>query len=88
MFRNALPLLVCCASLFCTDFSRAAEVPTPASSAILVQAKAYVYSGSVKTGKYHNASCRYFSCRNCKARFKSAAEAKAQGFVACKVCGG
>lgn len=47
-----------------------------------------VYSGNIKSGKYHNSRCRYFNCPNCKAVFSSPQEAIGKGFVACKVCGG
>ena len=46
------------------------------------------YSGNVKTKKYHNAQCRYFTCRACTVYFSSAKEAEAMGYIACQVCGG
>lgn len=50
--------------------------------------KGMAYVGNAKTGKYHNASCRHFTCKNCVIRLNSPAEARQKGFVACKVCGG
>lgn len=47
-----------------------------------------VYSGNPKSMKYHNSSCRYFSCKACTVRFSSAEEAVRKGYAACKKCGG
>ena len=32
--------------------------------------------------------CRYFNCKACTVVFQSAEEARANGYRACKVCGG
>lgn len=47
-----------------------------------------VYSGNPKSMKYHNAKCRHFNCKACTVRFSSPEEARAKGYVACKVCKG
>ena len=47
-----------------------------------------VYSGNVKTRKYHNERCKFFDCRDCTVKFKSAAEARKAGYDACGKCGG
>lgn len=46
------------------------------------------YSGNVKTFKFHNSRCRYYSCRDCVASFKSRDEAFSMGYSACRKCGG
>lgn len=77
--------LVLCLALPCLGAERRPSAPPPAPPSAPLAA---VYTGNVKTGKYHNASCRYFSCKNCTARFASPREAKQQGFTACNRCGG
>lgn len=47
-----------------------------------------VYSGNVKTKKYHNPACKFYDCRDCTARFKSSREAEAQGYTAYQKCPG
>lgn len=59
-----------------------------ANTARPVAAAQVVYSGNPKTMKYHNAKCRYFSCKACTVRLSSPEEARAKGYVACKHCGG
>lgn len=49
---------------------------------------AYVVHGNYKSRIYHNAHCRYFNCKACTVVFQSAEEARANGYRACKVCGG
>lgn len=44
------------------------------------------YHGNVKTKKFHRFGCRYYSCRNCLARFKTREEAIKAGYYPCKVC--
>lgn len=46
------------------------------------------YSGNVKTFKFHNSRCRYYSCRDCVASFNSRDEALSMGYSACRKCGG
>lgn len=47
-----------------------------------------VVHGNAQSKIYHNSSCRYFNCKACTVVFRSAAEAAAKGFRACRVCGG
>lgn len=49
---------------------------------------AYVVHGNYKSRICHNARCRYFNCKACTVVFASAEEARANGYRACKVCGG
>lgn len=49
---------------------------------------AYVVHGNYKSRIYHNARCRYFNCKACTVVFNSPQEARANGYRACKVCGG
>lgn len=44
------------------------------------------YHGNVKTKKFHRHGCRYYSCRNCLANFKTREEAIKAGYYPCKVC--
>jgi hypothetical protein len=44
------------------------------------------YHGNVKTKKFHRPGCRYYSCRNCLANFKTREEAIKAGYSPCKVC--
>lgn len=46
------------------------------------------YSGNPQSMKYHNSGCRHFNCKACTVRFSSPEEARAKGYVACKVCKG
>jgi len=39
------------------------------------------YSGNTRSRKFHRASCRYASCANCTAKFKSRQEAIDAGYV-------
>lgn len=39
------------------------------------------YSGNTNTRKFHRASCRYASCGNCTAKFKSRQQAIDAGYV-------
>lgn len=47
-----------------------------------------VFSGNVKTKKFHNPGCKFYDCRDCTARFKSRKEALARGYDECKKCPG
>ncbi len=47
-----------------------------------------IVHGNVKSKIYHNASCKYFTCKACTAVFPTAADARTRGYRACKVCGG
>src|SRR5690349_8480409 len=44
------------------------------------------FHGNVKTRVFHQASCRYYACPNCTAKFASAEEAKESGYRPCGVC--
>lgn len=60
-----------------------------AQSPVLAQvAKKSVYRGNAKSKKYHNQSCRYFDCKNCVVVFATPDEARRNGYIACKICGG
>lgn len=56
--------------------------------ALPVLAEAAALHGNPNSRIYHNSGCRYYNCKACTVVFASAAEAKARGFRACKVCGG
>ena len=44
------------------------------------------YSGNAKTRVFHVSGCRYFNCKACTVRFKSAEEARSNGYKPCKRC--
>ena len=44
------------------------------------------YSGNAKTRIFHVCGCRYFNCKACTVRFKSAEEARSNGYKPCKRC--
>lgn len=44
------------------------------------------YHGNVDSRKFHKSSCRYYSCKNCTAVFKSKSDAEKAGYIGCKVC--
>ena len=44
------------------------------------------YHGNVKSKKFHRHDCRYYSCRNCLARFQTREDATKAGYYPCKVC--
>ena len=44
--------------------------------------------GNAQSRIYHNAGCKYYTCKACTVRLSTPAEARAKGFRACKVCGG
>ena len=44
------------------------------------------YSGNAKTRIFHVSGCRYFNCKACTVRFKSAEEARSNGYKPCKRC--
>lgn len=50
--------------------------------------KKTVFSGNVKTKKYHNPGCKFYDCRDCTARFKSRKAAEANGYEQCQKCPG
>lgn len=47
-----------------------------------------VLHGNVKSFKYHNPGCKYYSCRNCVKKFKTGAEAREAGYIASLLCYG
>jgi transcription elongation factor Elf1 len=44
------------------------------------------YRGNTKSRAFHQSSCRYFTCKNCTAVFKSVDEAIQGGYHACGSC--
>lgn len=50
--------------------------------------KKIIYTGNVKTKKFHAPDCKFYDCRDCSASFKSQAEALAAGYERCKKCPG
>lgn len=44
------------------------------------------YRGNRESHVFHEASCRYFNCKNCMVRFSSVEEAIERGFRPCGVC--
>jgi hypothetical protein len=44
------------------------------------------YRGNTRSNVFHQASCRYFHCKNCTVTFDSAAEAVREGYRACGEC--
>ena len=66
----------------------AASSSAPEHSDVQLAENSQVVHGNAKSRIYHNASCKYFNCKACTMVFKSASDAKAKGFRACKVCGG
>ena len=62
-----------------TAWSQEKQKPQPAAAA-------QPYHGNVKTKKFPRHGCRYYSCRNCLASFKTREEAIKAGYYPCKVC--
>lgn len=58
--------------------------PAPSSRNDVVVAGGY--SGNTNSGIFHSSGCRYFSCKNCTARFPSRDAAISAGYRPCKVC--
>ena len=60
------------------------------AAALLLTAPAFAatssYSGNAKTRIFHVSGCRYFNCKACTVRFKSAEEARSNGYKPCKRC--
>lgn len=82
-------------TIFLTDPAFAAEnsdigamLPREQTYDRLKNGQKTVYSGNVKTKKYHNPGCKFYDCRDCTARFKSRKAAEAQGYTACQKCPG
>lgn len=69
-----------CWFVLCLALVSQALVPTAAAAA--------TYRGNIRSGVYHNSSCRYFACKNCTAVFSSREDAIRAGFRPCKICGG
>jgi hypothetical protein len=44
------------------------------------------YRGNTKTYKFHKRACRYYSCTNCTAEFKTREDAIAAGYRPCGTC--
>lgn len=53
-----------------------------------VAAGTAVLHGNPETKIYHNKECKFYNCKKCTVVFKTAADAKKQGFKPCKKCGG
>ena len=44
------------------------------------------YHGNIKSGVFHQSSCRYYNCKNCVMEFDTREAAIQAGFRPCKVC--
>lgn len=51
-------------------------------------AEDFPFHGNRNSLIYHNSSCRYFWCKACTVKFRTAKEALARGFRPCKICRG
>lgn len=61
--------------------------PLPLAAPPLEQAKPAIrYSGNTNTYKFHEKSCRHYSCKNCTAHFATREEALEAGYRPCGVC--
>ena len=60
--------------------------PTQPVEEAAVPAHTSSYSGNAKTRVFHVSGCRYFNCKACTVRFKSAEEARSNGYKPCKRC--
>ena len=68
------------AALLLTAPAFAAPAQPAKEAAVPVQTAATSsYSGNAKTRIFHVSGCRYFNCKACTVRFKSAEEARSNG---------
>ena len=75
------------AALLLTAPAFAAPAQPAKEAAVPVQTAATSsYSGNAKTRIFHVSGCRYFNCKACTVRFKSAEEARSNGYKPCKRC--
>lgn len=85
--KRILCLVMCLAVVIALPFG--AQAGRGAGSGSRQEAEVTrVVHGNAKSRIYHNASCRYFNCKACTVIFRSASEARAGGYRACRVCGG
>ena len=75
-----------CLSVIIPSLAAALLLTTPAFSAPAQAAATSSYSGNAKTRVFHASGCRYFNCKSCTVRFKSAEEASSNGYKPCKRC--
>ena len=74
------------AALLLTAPAFAAPAQPAKEAAAPVQTATSSYSGNAKTRIFHVSGCRYFNCKACTVRFKSAEEARSNGYKPCKRC--
>ena len=67
-------------------FAAPAQTPAKETAPAPTQAVTSSYSGNAKTRVFHASGCRYFNCKSCTVRFKSAEEARSSGYKPCKRC--
>ena len=80
-------ILSLAAALLLTAPAFAAPAQPAKEAAVPVQTAATSsYSGNAKTRIFHVSGCRYFNCKACTVRFKSAEEARSNGYKPCKRC--
>jgi hypothetical protein len=48
--------------------------------------KAAAYHGNVQSHIFHQANCRYYSCKACTAQFNTREKAIKAGYRPCKIC--
>ena len=80
-------------SVAAPQLAMAAPAPITQTLAAAVDARAPMpvaekdaYSGNTESKKFHRKSCRYYSCKNCTAKFATRDEARAAGYSPCGVC--
>lgn len=86
--RLSAIILSLAAALLLTAQAFAAPTQSPAkeTAAAPTQVATSSYSGNAKTRVFHASGCRYFNCKSCTVRFKSAEEARSSGYTPCKRC--
>jgi len=66
--------------------------PEAASASVTTPAQQSEVAGSILRGNkntkvFHNIKCQYYTSKNCTVEFRTAQEALAKGYKACKRCG-
>lgn len=80
-----IPSLAAALLLTAPAFAAPAQ-PAKEAAAPVQTAATSSYSGNAKTRIFHVSGCRYFNCKACTVRFKSAEEARSNGYKPCKRC--
>ena len=87
--REWLLALVCCLVIGAAVVAGVSPPPyaSPTGEEPRAEKKAEAaYRGNTETHKFHRKGCRYYSCTNCTAKFRTRDEAIAEGYRPCGTC--